>query len=266
MSSLKITVIGDIHAQLSLLSSALKKAIDIDSNYVVLTGDFCNGRVLARNATEKDFFTQINTIIDLLKEYKDLKVRFLLGNHDPIKITDKLTKLPHLMDIHGLNTNFGNYKVGGIGGSHKVTPQLPNKTLLFPEGYFPDLIDDFPDVEYIRKINNPGAPYLYSSVHKLYNTIFPCDILVSHTPPLLDNRQNFHQASAGLYKLIERYKPLLSVSAHIHAPKKHIEEISWNNTEKTILFNLGSLNEKKIVVISLLKEEKEIVSLKMISI
>ncbi len=51
------------------------------------------------------------------------------------------------MDIHGLNTKFGDYKVGGIGGSHMVTPQLPNKTLLFPEGYCPDIIDVFTDIE-----------------------------------------------------------------------------------------------------------------------
>ena len=244
----------------------MKKAEELETSYVVMTGDFCNGRVLPRNATEKEFVSQSNPIIDLLREFRDIKGRFVLGNHDPIKITDHLTKLPHLMDIHGLNTNFGDYKVGGIGGSHKVTPQLLYKTLPFPEGYFPDLIDEFPDLEYLRKINNPRAPYVYSSVHKLYDTVFPCDILVSHTPPLLPNSQNYYQASAGLYRLIEQYKPLVSVSAHIHTPKKHVEEISWCNSKKTILFNVGSLDDKKIGLITLSRQKKKVVALEMISI
>ncbi len=267
MVSANIGACGDLHADYDLLDVFLKKALEEKVDVILLPGDFCNGRTLPDDATNQDFIDQFEPFNKIFAK-TTLPIFFILGNHDPIELVNELDPHQHIKYIHGINVEWNGYKVGGIGGSHYVTPQLQNKTVPFPEGRFPILFNNTPDLEHLATTHHENAPYLYSGVHLMYDKVFPCDILISHTPPLLPNKDNYHEASLGLYSLITKYKPLLSISAHVHETNTEIETISWkekDNNTTTMLVNLGSLKNNKICLIKLSKEEKLIEQIEMLA-
>jgi Icc-related predicted phosphoesterase len=244
MSELKIMAIGDIHLKFSLLTAALNMATKIGVDYVLLTGDFCDGKSLPLTASVQDFISQATPIIEVLSEFQAFEIGYVLGNHDPIQLMDKLNSLPHLMNLHGKRFSLGGYIIGGIGGFHYVVRQIKKHTLLFPE-----------------------KPFSYSKVPELYSSIFPCDILVTHAPPMLPSRLNYLEASAGIYQLLERYTPLLNISGHVHEPENHVEELLFRDSQKQVtLLSLGSLSSQKIALITLEKTVNRLTSCQMISV
>ncbi|MFX1513466.1 MAG: metallophosphoesterase [Promethearchaeota archaeon] len=258
--AVKIFACGDIHADYDLLSRFVEEALEREVQLLIFAGDICNGRKLPCNTNVLDFIIQAEPITKILAEIA-FPIFFVLGNHDPIALADELTRYPQIKDIHGKQIEWNGYRIGGIGGSHYVTRQLQSRTIPFPEGNFPYLFDNTDDFEHLRTIHSNNSPYIYSGVHLLYNKIFPCDVLITHTPPLLPERENFYEASVGLYKLITRFRPLLNISAHVHEPKSIIEEITWEKRDynaTTTLINLGSLRNKQICLISLSRDEKSI--------
>ncbi len=269
MSSFKIIACGDIHAEYDLFELVLKKALDEKADLLVLTGDFCDGRKLPSDAAVEDFIKQAEPIKRLLTK-TPIQTFFVFGNHDPLELSSTLEIHSQIIHNHGKKINWNNYMIGAIGGSHSVTPQLLNETFSFPEGIFPNIIEHDPNLEHLRTFQKKGFSfYLHSGVHIQYKSLFPCDILVTHTPPLLPNRDNYYDGSAGLYKLIELYKPLLVISAHVHNPEAHIETINWktdNDRRSTTLVNLGSLDSQKISLIRLLKHEKKVEQIEMVTI
>jgi Icc-related predicted phosphoesterase len=75
-----------------------------------------------------------------------------------------------------------------------------------------------------------------------YESIPPCDILLSHSPPsgptgfCLDNRQDF--GSVELRKWIEKNQPALVVCGHIHNPQAREEMIG-----KTRVINTATIGQ-----------------------
>ena len=128
-----------------------------------------------------------------------------------------------------------------------------------------------PDIEFTRKIEIENIPhYLYSNVQILYEKVFPCDILITHTPPLLPEDIEYRNSSSGVYELVSRYRPLLCVSGHVHKPNEHIMRIPWDNchydVSETTLINLGSLDEGIVILLELHKKRKMVVNYRAIHI
>ncbi|MFX0210422.1 MAG: metallophosphoesterase [Candidatus Hodarchaeota archaeon] len=268
MVLVKIGVCGDPHADYELFEIFLNKALAKHIDLLILPGDFCNGRTLPDDATTQDFIDQLEPINTLLAKIST-PIFFILGNHDPIELAETLSLHRHIKNIHGKNVDWNGYIIGGIGGSHYITPQLQNKTVPFPEGRIPFLFNNTPYLEYLKTTHHKNDPYLYSGVHLMYDKIFPCDILISHTPPLLPENKNFHEASVGLYNLIRKHKPLLNLSAHVHEPEIHIKTISWEKVSPswtTTLVYLGSLDNMKICIIILTKYKKMVEQIEILPI
>lgn len=168
----------------------LEQLKEIKVDYILFTGDFCCGRSLPINANETDFVKQCELLIKILGENSEQKMGFVLGNHDPEILANRLSSYPHISNVHCKKIEMGNYILGGIGGSHLVTPQLMDKTVPFYEGTLPDIYLEDPKFEYIREVKYPYAPYLYINVYIAYKKCLPTDILLTHTPPLLPKQEN----------------------------------------------------------------------------
>lgn len=268
MESYKILACGDIHLELELVKLVINLAQNNKVDLILLTGDFCNGRGLADNATVSDFLKQAKPLIKLLETIK-IPIFFVLGNHDPTDLGPQLTEHSQLTDLHTKTVSWNNYTFGGIGGSHYVTPQLEGKTLPFLEGIFSEKVE-MPEFEYIRTIQKMNTPiYIHSGVHVTFKMVFPCDVFITHTPPLLPDDNMHQKSSAGLYKLLEEYKPLLSISGHVHKPDWHIKPLKWTNNENksvTTLVNLGSLDQNKVIMLELDMNDKLINDIQVVSL
>lgn len=259
MTSIKFFALGDIHADFDLLSKALEQARREMADFVVLAGDLCDGDSLPSDASVEAFINQVEPLQGILVSAQ-LPVFFVPGNHDPLELLDVLNR-PGITSLHDKKVEWEPYQLGGIGGSHFVTPQLAGKTVPFPEGNFPMQLNENPKIKHLRTFEGEKAPFLYSGVHLLYQHVFPCDVLITHTPALLPDSTYFHRESAGLYKLIAKCKPLIHISAHVHVPEVHVKTISWKNNENqpdTILLNLGSLSKGKLGLIRLSKSRKSL--------
>ena len=261
MTPFKVLACGDVHANVELLGRAFKLAGEEKVDLIIFSGDFCSGDDLPDSASSNDFVNQAKPIIDAIANLK-LSIFFVLGNHDPSILASKIHIYSHVIDLHGQRIHWNNYQFSGIGGSHFIIPQLRKQTLPFLEGSFPEPIDTPTQFSHVRTIVNGEFPqYIYSSVQLMYQDLFPCDILISHTPPLFPDKGNYRFASAGLYQLIAQHQPLLSISGHDHQPKVRIESISWPNGEKqkhTTFVYLGSLDNGKVGLIQLSKDEKHV--------
>jgi Icc-related predicted phosphoesterase len=261
----KIIGCGDVHAEFDLLDQVLKRGYKEDIDLIIFTGDFCDGRKLSENANVSDFLNQIEPIFDIFRSCK-IPVFFVLGNHDPLELSMDLQKINSVIDLHNSKIIWNKYSIGGIGGSHYVTPQLLNLTVPFSEGIFPQKIqiDNF---EFVKEIQMDDFPfYIHSNVQVLYDHIFPCDIFVSHTPPLLNETDHYSKYSAGIGYLLEKHRPLLALSGHIHKPEIMMEEFEWSDKSKTHLVNLGSLDNNKIFLIDLLGNEKQVIDIKILDL
>lgn len=250
---------GDIHLNTDLLLRAFSLAQETKIDLIIFVGDFCEGAKLPETASSSDFLRQAQLVIELIKKIT-IPIFFVLGNHDPPELATKLDQIYHLTDLHDQNIDFHNYKFAGIGGSHFIVPQLVNNTLPFLEGIFPAVIDIGPNLEHVRTLTRNGVTqYIYSGVHIQYQDLFPCDVLVSHTPPMLPSNGNYQMASVGLYQLISCYKPLLSISGHVHTPDTHVEVLEWSrgaSQAKTTLLHLGSLDGGKVGLVEFSRSEK----------
>lgn len=266
MSLMKILACGDVHLNVNLLVRAYEIAQEEEVNLVLLVGDFCSGEMLPDTATPEDFITQAKPIIDTLERI-EIPTFFVLGNHEPSILTPRLDSLSNVTDIHGRRLQLNDYWISGIGGSHSVVRQLVRKTLPFLEGILPELegVEPPKGLECVRTVMfNHVTHNIYSSVQTMYQDVFPCDILVTHTPPLLPSgTSDYMMYSAGLYQLIEQYHPILAISGHVHHPKKHIEHIDWTGERQTILLNLGSLGNEKVGLINL-KDRNELPEVEML--
>jgi len=262
LKSLKFLACGDLHLNFDLLESALTHAQEEKVDFVILTGDIANGEKLSEAAESMDFLQQIEPIYDILNRFP-LFVYFVPGNHDPCELTELLpirSRNKKIKSLHGTKVYHDYFCLGGIGGSHYVVPQLIGKTVPFPEGCFPELVD-IPRLEHLYTLSQKVPRYIYSGVHSMYrNTVFPCDILITHTPPFRPQKDNHRVASLGLMALISEFKPLINIAGHIHNPKENIETIQWNNEQSiktTTLIRTGELADR-IVFLLTLNREKEI--------
>ena len=270
MSLLRILACGDIHLELKLFNEVLELVKNEKIDLLILPGDFCNARALDSDAKVNDFLLQANPLVKILEKI-DIPIFFVLGNHDPVELGPILSNNPFVSNLHGRRIRWNNYVFGGIGGSHMVPPQLLKLTIPFIERGFSQEIYD-KGFKLTRKISSDNTSiFLYSNVPKMYQDAFPCDILITHTPPLLLNDKEYNISSSGIYELISRYKPMLCISGHIHNPKKPVRTASWieepkQTVKETTLISLGSIDNKTFFLIELNRNNKKIEEIEKISI
>ncbi|MDH5646710.1 MAG: metallophosphoesterase, partial [Candidatus Heimdallarchaeota archaeon] len=184
MYSYRIVAIGDIHVELNLLNLAFEWISKNSIDAVIQTGDICNARLLPKDANLAQILNQADSTFDIFKSSNKL-INFVPGNHDPIEIGSKYVS-DTIINRHSNSGYLFNYKITGIGGSHSVPSQLIGKTVPFIESSL-DHIYDLADLDYVgKRIIDDFEYYIHSDIIKNYDYLFPCDILITHTPALIE--------------------------------------------------------------------------------
>ncbi|HHT9151575.1 MAG TPA: metallophosphoesterase [Candidatus Wujingus californicus] len=198
---MKIISFGDIHEDTSNLVKM--KAILETADLIVLSGDLtnCHGKIEAKN------------VLDAIRRHnKNMLVQY--GNMDLPEVNDYLTK--EGINLHGNGYIFEDIGIFGCGGS---TPTPFNTPSEISES----------DIE----------TYLINGYNKVKNAKWK--IMVCHTPPkdtAIDVvRSGIHVGSGTVRNFIEKHKPHVCISGHIH------ESRGKDKIDDTIVLNAGMFRD-----------------------
>jgi Icc-related predicted phosphoesterase len=205
---MKIVVVSDIHSDVENLLGYLDKIKEIGFDVIVCPGDFTDVNV-------PKGFTQEDVVKLIINELKSLKVPVMTvpGNVDPKNIIKILEK--DGVSIHGRGVRVGDYGFFGYGGA-----KTPFETSI-----------------------EPTEEELKTGLQKAYKDIREAKfkVLVTHNPPFgtrLDTIQSgSHVGSKAVRAFIEKYQPVLSISAHIH------EARGIDRLKNSFLINSGRFPE-----------------------
>jgi uncharacterized protein len=220
---MKILIASDGHGVTGPLEKLREAAVDCD--VVLYGGDFA---ALGAPDTGKPFLERLAKVHD--------RIFSVIGNCDEPGFTEDLDSYD--MSIQGSLSYFSGLVLSGSGGASKFTGETPN------ERDDEELADDLALVaESVPEGTEIGAEGWDNLV------------LVVHNPPAntkLDMITNgAHVGSPLIRSFIERYKPLLAVSGHIH------ESFAVDALGPTTLVNPGSLAEGRYAVVELSGGGKE---------
>ena len=139
----------------------------------------------------------INQLEQLNKNNEKLSILAIPGNCDNKEAIDKLTNSNLNIDNKIININ--NINIIGLGGSNKTPFNTPNE---YSEE---ELYNKFTNIVNENNLNK----------EQLINNF----ILICHVPPIntmADLVNNNHFGSSAIRKIIEQYKPALTICGHIH--------------------------------------------------
>lgn len=203
---MKILVISDIHNDVEILMEYIDKLSLLDFDVLICPGDFTDVPPKGFNSVE------IAKII--IEELKTLKKPILAvpGNWDKdlINLFEK-----EGISLHGKSKVIENVGFYGFGGA-----KTPFNTLF-----------------------EPNEEEIESGLEKAVKEIKNIEIKVqvTHSPPIRTKIDmvytGAHVGSEAVRKIIEKYKPLVAISAHIHEAKG-IDELN-----STKLINSGRFPE-----------------------
>jgi hypothetical protein len=213
---MNIVVISDMHGDVENLLTYLDKIKELKFDVIVCPGDFTDVN------TPKGF-TQDDISKLIVSELKTLNVPVLAvpGNVDPKNIIELLEKEGISLHKHG--KTIGEYGFYGCGGA-----KTPFETSIEPS----------------EEETEAGLLAAYREVEE---STFK--IQITHAPPngtILDMiRSGIHVGSEAVRVFIEKHKPILAISAHIHEARG-IDKI--NNT---VLINSGRFPEGYVGLVNI---------------
>lgn len=209
---MRILIISDGHGNVENLE--LLKKMESSADCVIYAGDFA---AFQKPETGEPF---LKALLGLNKN-----IFAVLGNCDEPKF-ESLLKQKNI-SVTGQVREFNGYHFLGSGGGSKFTGTTPYERT--DEELVSDLtiIDELIDVNVLKNI-----------VGNL--------ILICHNPPYGKKVDKVaplvHVGSKGITQFIEKYKPILVVSGHIH------EAFGIDKIDNTVLVNPGALLEGRYAV------------------
>ncbi len=183
---LKILVIADVHGEFEKFSKVIDKTKKHDFDLVVCPGDFTD----IFNTPEG--YSQVDIAELVLQKILSLgkPVFCIPGNHEPYDILDMFDE--YKVNLHGRVRKFKGFEFTGFGGA--ATP--------------------------FNTKFEPTEEEIKNTLEKKVKEIKGKFILVTHNPPFgtnLDKTETGeHVGSKVIREFIEKNKPLLAISAHIH--------------------------------------------------
>ena len=211
---MKVLVFGDVHGKIDALSDVIKN-IKTKPDLVICPGDFTDMFEKIEGFSQLDI---ADIIIQKISSF-GCPVLCVPGNHDPYEILKMFDN--YKTNIHGKRKDVGGLTFIGWGGA--LTPF---------NTYF-----------------EPSENETKNSLEKLVKGVGSGFVLVVHNPPkntkLDKTLSGTHVGSNVIRRFIEKYKPLLCVSAHIH------EAGGIDKIGETTLFYPGPIYEGKYGIINI---------------
>ena len=191
----KILAAGDLHGDTGLVKKLAQKAKKENVDLVILAGDL--------TMLEKETKNLIGPFVKLKKP-----VLLLHGNHESLATVDFLTELygPHAKNLHGYAIMKNDIGIFGAGGADfGVAPMSESD-------FFKTLSKAHKGIEKARKT-----------------------IMVTHMHPFKSKAEfSGFQGSKGVRKAIEKFRPNIMLSGHIHEAEGIEEKIG-----KTRVIQIG---------------------------
>ncbi len=203
---MNILALSDIHGKTKRVEEILKK-VEGEFDLVALLGDLTDFGPKER-AVE---------IMDLIKEYTDTVIG-VPGNCDPMGVEEVINEKGVLID--GEVAKINNYEFIGLGGSNPTPFDTPRER----------------SEEEIKEV-----------LENLFTNASNETVLISHAPPkgYLDLASGNHAGSESVKEAIEKYKPSLVLSGHIHEAK------GKEKLNESIIVNPGAARDGNYVKINL---------------
>jgi Icc-related predicted phosphoesterase len=204
MNEKKILVLSDMHGDRTAVAKAKDFAKREGAHIIVYLGDFSEKlRDVHANVADAEY---------LIKELKGVaKVHALFGNCDVSEVRALLEH--HDVALHNKIIMLGDTAMAGWGGSHPTPFNTPSE---FAEEVIERELDRL-----LEDAAKRGAKRV---------------ILFTHEPPARTNADKIpvgHVGSESLRRMIEKHKPELHVSGHIHEAK------SVDQVGETKVINVG---------------------------
>lgn len=183
---LKIMVIADIHGEFEKFSKNIDRMKNIDFDLLICPGDFTD----IHNTPEG--YSQVDIAEIILQKLMSLgKPAFCIpGNHEPYDILEIFHE--YNVNLHNEVKKFKGYEFVGFGGA--ATP--------------------------FNTKFEPTEEEIEESLEKKVKSVKGKFILVTHNPPhgtKLDKTETGeHVGSKVIKEFIQKNKPTLAISAHIH--------------------------------------------------
>ncbi|MHC1587328.1 MAG: metallophosphoesterase family protein [Candidatus Syntropharchaeia archaeon] len=183
---LKILLIADVHGEVAKLSEFLTHFKEKDFDLVLCPGDFTDMFNVPEGYSQMDIAEIVlQKLLSLGKP-----VFCVPGNHDPYEILDLFDE--YEVNLHARSEKFRGFRLIGFGGA--LTP--------------------------FNTKFEPTEEEMRESLSKLAGKRREKTILLTHSPPygtVLDKTENGkHVGSKAVREFIEKEKPVLAISAHIH--------------------------------------------------
>ena len=216
----KIMVVADIHGEFEKFSKMIDKIKENDFDFVICPGDFTDIHNTPEGYSQMDISEVI--VQKLLSLGKP--VFCVPGNHEPYDILEVFDE--YNVNVHMNHQKIDGFEIIGFGGA-----ATPFNTKFEPSE---DDIKNGLD-QMMKKIKNKF-------------------ILITHNPPLntkMDKTDSGkHVGSKNVRSFIEKNKPVLAISAHIH------EAGGVDEIDKTKLFYPGPAYDGYYGIIEIGKEIK----------
>lgn len=194
MTKLKVLAAADIHADTTTAKRLAKKAKKAKVDLVILCGDLTFFNKDAKN---------------LIKPFTDLKQKVLLipGNHDTFATTDFLAEFYGVKNIHGYSVKYKDVGIFGCGGVKDLgLDSITEKEI------FSNLKKGFSKVKQLKK-----------------------KIMVTHVHAKGTKAEfSGFEGSSGVQKAVQKFKPDILFSGHIHEAEGIEEKIG-----NTKVINVG---------------------------
>lgn len=190
----KVLVASDIHGDKKVVDNLVKKARSEKVDLVILAGD------LTLEDEDSD---------DIIAPFSKIKIPVLLlhGNHESISTVDFLSELyPEAVNLHGYSFSRGDLGIFGCGGADFGV------SVDTDDGVFNSLSRAH------KKIKGLGKKIMVTHMHA-FDT---------------DAEFSGFRGSKGVRKAIEKFKPDIFLSGHIHEAEGLKEKIG-----KTTIYSVG---------------------------
>ncbi len=217
---MKILIIADIHGEIEILSKFIEKIRGQEFDLVICPGDFTDMFNIPEGYSQIDMAEIIiQKILSLGKP-----VLCIPGNHDPYEIVDLFEE--YGLNAHAVPKKINEYDLVGFGGA-----STPFNTKF-----------------------EPTEEEIWEKLEKAAANVKGKFILVTHNPPegtKLDMVEGGnHVGSKKIREFIEKRKPVIAISAHIH------ENSGEDKIGNTVVFYPGALYEGNYGIVTIGKAVK----------